>query len=444
MSLRDAIALGLSGLVGLGIASAAARADDDAERLEALERRVRDLEARAEHADDASWVADWADRVRLGGSANVGYFARRDFSPDDENAFEVWDARLFVDAELVEDVRLGERPLLRNVGFSFEWNLVRLGEIRNDVGELFVDFQGIGGSSWTNVQVGRFYIPVSESYLRYGKGYRDKPFITNSVGGPWWWDEGLRFYGQSRTGSLGYVASVSNGETPFESDQSTDPQGTLKLFGEPFPWLRLSVSGLISGEIGDEGSPAMGALWLGESWARAFGSGSAVPNFVDGAVVADGPDVLKRTWLLGGDVVLRLCDGGLRVWLSGGRYWIDSRGATLYDRALDYASAELVVEGRLAAPLLAPLYLGIRGDDLRSTDGSRGYLLDFRFADSLGYNMRSLSAISTVVGLRIGKHLTLRAEYRFQDVDVVRGVSPGIAAAADDGHGFALEVGGAF
>src|SRR5262245_7602167 len=231
-------------------------AESDADRIQALERRVGELEqaegdereAGQEEAVVPAWLPDWTQRVRLGGSASVGYFRRGEL-PNEDHAFEVWDTRLFVDAELARDVEVANTPVVRNIGATVEWDLVRLGDLQNQVGELYADFQGLLGSSWMNAQVGRFQIPLGENYLRFSKGYRDNPFISNTVGGPWYWDEGVRFYGKDASGRFGYVASISNGETDFNHDTNTDPQGTLKLYTDPWPWLHLSVSGLASGEI---------------------------------------------------------------------------------------------------------------------------------------------------------------------------------------------------
>src|SRR5258706_3273510 len=230
---RCAIAASAALLLASAIARAEEAAPPDANRIEALERRVGELEqAETQRASAATpaWLPEWTQRVRLGGSADVGYFQRGRLTPEDSDAFQVWDARLFVDAELGEHVEPGGKTALRNVGATGEWGWVRMGEVENQVGELYADFQGIADSDWMNVQVGRFQIPVGESYLRYSKGYRDNPFISNPVGGPWWWDEGLRFYGQGLAGRVGYVASVSNGDTNFNVDANNDPQGTLKLY----------------------------------------------------------------------------------------------------------------------------------------------------------------------------------------------------------------------
>jgi hypothetical protein len=443
-----AIAAGCLLVLGLVLGSIAAHAEQtserDADRIEALERRVGELEqAKAEEdAPGAAWMPEWTQRVRLGGSASVGYFQRGELTPEDSDAFQVWDARLFVDAELAEDVQIGETKVIRNVGATVEWNVVRMGELENDVGELYADFQGLGDSNWLNAQVGRFQIPVGENYLRFSKGYRDNPFISNTVGGPWWWDEGVKLYGHDAQSRIGYVASVSNGDTNFNVDANHDPQGTLKLYTDPWPWLHLSVSGLLSGEIGHANEPAPGALWLGETWAMAIGAFNDVPNFIDGIEAPDGPNQIERTWLVGGDAVVKPLDG-LRVWLGGGRFDIDASGSGPYDRSLYYWIAEVVAEGNLVSPSLRPLYLALRANGLTTGDSGRGYLLDYRYWDTTGFNMRDQSELSAALGLRIGRYVVVRGEYAFRDVDLVRGARPAIARI-DDEHWFGIDVGVAF
>ena len=443
---RRTIAVGAALLVA---AAVAARAEEtsasDANRIEELERRVGELEqAESERSatPSAAWLPEWTQRVRLGGSADVGYFQRGDLTPEDDDAFQVWDARLFVDAELADHVELGGTTAIRNIGVTFEWNIVRMGDLENDVGELYADFQGLGDSSWWNAQVGRFQIPVGEAYLRYSKGYRDNPFISLPVGGPWWWDEGVKLYGHDEDDRFGYVASVSSGETDFNFDSNSDPQGTLKLYTDPWPWLHLSVSGLVSGEIGHTNDPAPGALWLGETWAMAIGAFNAVPNFIDGVPTPDGPNQIDRTWLVGGDAIVKPLEG-LRVWFGGGRFQIDKSGSGPYDRTLYYWIAEVVAEGSLVSPSLAPLYLGLRANGLTTGDSGRGYLLDYRYWDTAGFNMRDLDEYSAVLGLHLGRYVVLRSEYAFRDVNLVHGASAALPEI-DDEHWFGIDVGVSF
>jgi len=419
------------------------------ERIEQLEQRIRDLETDRDEREERplaaapSGGADWTRVVRLGGSANAGYFGGEDNAFVEPDSFQVWDARLFVDAQLGERIGLGERTVLRNVGFLFEWDLVRQGSLDNRVGELYVDFQGVLGRDALNLQVGRFQIPVGEAYLRYSRGYADKPFISNPVGGPWWWDEGVRLYGSTDEGVLGYVASLSDGDTAFNAESSYGRQGTLRLFARPAPWLYASVSGLYSGRTGSSTSPASAALWLGESWARAFGASTGVVNYQDGAAIPDGPNVLASNWLVGADVIFDFRDR-LRAWLAYGRYEIDSTGGSVYDRVLHYWIAEAVLRGAWLSETLRPFYLGARGSGLGTYRDDEGYALDRRFRGTLGYNMESLTAWSAVLGWELTRHLTLRAEYTFRDVDLVDLPDGALRAAARDTDYFGIEVGASF
>ncbi|HEY8156991.1 MAG TPA: hypothetical protein VII72_22890 [Myxococcota bacterium] len=436
--------------------AAGVRAASEEELLEIihrLEQRVEQLETREEdervqaESDPVAREAEpenydtggsWADRVRLSGSANTGWYGGAAHAVIPQDSFQVWDARFFVDAELARDVSLGETTLVRDIGFLFEWDLVRLGDDDNRVGELYTDFQGLGGQEWANVQVGRFQIPVGENYLRFSQGYHENPFIYNTLGGPWFWDEGLRIYG--REGKFGWVASVSDGQTQFNFDPNTDKQFTLKLFADPLPWLHVSASGLRSGPMGSSSSAAMGALWLGESWARAFGASTGIPNYVDGVVVPDGPNRLKDSWLAGGDVILHFPDLA-RIWLGGGWYGINSTGADIYDRDLFYWIAEVVLEGAAAAPVLAPFYLGLRADGLGTYDSDEGYLLDSRQNATLGFNAKSYEAYSMVLGWRMTDGVTLRAEYSIRDVGLVNGVNDGIRGDAGGQDLYGIEIG---
>lgn len=437
------------GLVAALMLAAAPAAADEAtearllERIEQLERRINDIESSQPSSSESSQAAGWTRHVRLGGSANGGFYGGQENSVYHPDSFLIWDARLFVDADLGENVTLGETTIFRNIGFSFEWDLVRLGRLYNRPGELYADFQGLLSRDSLNFQVGRFQIPVGEAYLRFSHGYAFKPFVSSPVGAPWYWDEGVRFYGSNGEGDVGYVASITDGDTPFNADSDGDKQFTLKLFWKPREWLHLSASGLRSGQLGTASDGASGALWLGETWARALGGGSGVPNYQDGVEVADGPNQLRETWLAAGDVIFDFEDKA-RVWLAYGRYAMDARGDSSYDRVLHYWIAETVLRGAWLSETLRPFYLGLRADALGTYDANRGYLLDFREGGTLGYNMESLTAYSAVLGWELNQNLRLRAEYTHNDVEMVRGVSDTIRDAARKNDTFAVEVGASF
>jgi hypothetical protein len=427
---------------------------DLAQRLEDLERRDHER-TRSENAEqnDFGSLTEWARRIRISGSANTGYFYGGTDTPFQDTSFAVWDARMFLDADLGREVAVGDTTIARNVGFTFEWNIVRLGELQSGdqppgpVGETYIELQGLGGSRWFNTQVGRFQIPVGENYLLYSKGYRNQPFITNTVGGPWWWDEGVRTYGSDASGNYGYVASVSDGETDFEGDSSRDPQFTLKLYAKPTPWFYASVSALRSGRIGSDenGVPASGALWLGETWATPVGSFAPwIPVYQNGVATTGAPsNELDSTTLVGADLIFTHEKLG-RLWLAYGHYSIDAAETSAFDRDLSYWIAQWTLQGDAIAPELAPFYVGLRANGLGTYDDDEGYVLDIRQAFTLGYNVSALQAYSIVLGWEMTRWTTLRAEFSHQDITLVDGTPRWIRDAARDANYFGIELGAAF
>ncbi len=455
--MRAASRISAAAVLALAATAQPARADEAElmEKIRRLEARVEELEQERREApsremahdlgrarQDAA-ASDWTQHVRFSGSSDAGYFAGPRESVFEGASFQIWDSRFFVEAELGRDVTLGETTLVRDVGFLFEWDLVRIGYLFNDVGELYVDFQGIGDSDLVSAQVGRFQLPVGEAYLQYSQGYADRAFVTNPVGGAWWWDEGVRIYGSALENRIGYVASVTNGNTPFNYDENHAKQLTLKLFANPTDWLHVSVSGLRSGQLGSSNQPASGSLWIGETWAQPLGASSPVPTYDHGSIVPTGPSEIDDSYYAGIDVIMRWPDA-VKLWLSYGRYAMHSSGPSLYDRALQEWIAELVVQGALVSPLLQPFYLGVRSSGLGTFDDDEGYLLDFRLSDTFGYDMKWLTELSVVAGWHLTRHVTVRAEYTLQDVGVVRGAGSATRDGVTRANLFALEVGADF
>jgi hypothetical protein len=414
------------------------KSDGDEHDCSDLEQRVLDLEALADDSGSAAGLSRWLDSIRLSGSANVGYFGGEDDTSLAIDTFKVWDARFFIEADLGHDLYLGGTLWLRDLGFLFEWDLARIGSERNRSGELYVDLQGIADSDWLNAQIGRFQLPLGENYLRFSQGYKNNPFVSNTVGGPWWPDEGARIYGTAPDKSWGYVSSVTGGENSFTKDVNRDLQATLKLFTDPTDWLHLSASGLRSGTVGSSTSAARSALWQGESLPSAFGSMSRVQSYQNGAPVVDGPNKLDSVTFVGVDAVLTL-EERASLWLAYGVTEIDSDGPSLYDRMLRYWNAELVIEGGWLSDACDAVYAGLRFEGYGTYDDNEGYLLDLGYGSTLGYNMQALEAYSAVLGWRLTESATLRAQYTLRDIELVNGVTAAIRSAADEADYFAVE-----
>jgi hypothetical protein len=415
------------------------------ETIERLERRVVELEDAKATGPTFSGAngsaASWAERIRLSGSAELDYLQGQD---DDEGIFhdgstQVYDARIFVDADLGSDVRMGETTVFRDSGFTFEYNLVRLGYAQNEVGDLYVDLRGILARDWLNLEFGRFQIPFGENYLRFGRGRKNDPFIALTAAPPWFWDEGIKLWGKTSDGHFGYVASLTDGEGGFNEEGNGSKQVTLKLSWDPTEWMHLSASGLRTGTLGSDGSPAFASLWLGEAIPAAFGDGSSVPNYDHGVAVPNGPDKLRNVVVIGGDAIFKFPD--TRLWLSGGNASIDSHGPSLYDRDVLYWLAELIVQLRLISPTLDPMYLALRANGLGTYDDDEGYLLDFRYRD-VGYNMKALNAYAVALGLPLGDHMVLKAQYAIQNIGLVDGIEEEeIRDAAENADFFGMEIG---
>ena len=441
--------LALASLCALG--ARGVRADDENpnaqeldrlyETVERLEQRIGELESAKAAGSSRSGAADWSERIRLSGSAELDYLQGQgaDYGLYEEGSTQIYDARVFLDADLGSDMRLGETTVFRDAGFTFEWNLVRLGSTMNNIGDLYVDLRGLMAQEWLNLEAGRFQIPFGENYLRFGRGRASDPFVALSAAPPWFWDEGVKLWGKSSNGRFGYVASVTDGEGGMNLENNSSKQVTLKLSFDPSEWLHLSASALRTGTLGSDETPAMAALWLGEAFPKSFGAGSSAPSFDHGVAIVDGPNELRNITVLGGDAIVNL--PGARLWLSGGNASIDSHGPSLYNRDLVYWLAELVVQLGAISPALDPMYLAVRANGLGTYDEDEGYLLDFRYRD-VGYNMRALDAYAIALGLPLGNHIVLKAQYTIQNMDLVRGiVDENVREAANDADFFGMEIG---
>jgi hypothetical protein len=412
---RSSAALGIAFAVGLAAFPAAGQGAFG-EGIASVEERI-DGASRALHdrLQSVPVVGELDRRIDISGSVLGVYWDEQERAQLGHHT-ELWDARLFVDARLAEDLHAGSLPLARSVGASFEWNLYRIGYRDNDVGDAYVEIAGLGDSSWLSLQLGRFQLPVGEGYLRYGKGYRDNPFISNAIGAPWWWDEGVRAYGGDADDRFGYVASFTNGESDRDFGFDHGDQATLKLWGKPASWLYLSASALVGGRQPGEGG---GSLWLGETWALPLGAITFLPSFDHGQPLPAAPGLDGSTYF-GGDAVLTH-PRGARLWLSYGQAEFDSEGGSRSDRRIHTWLVELVLEGRLLSPELRAFWLALRANGLGTYDRDEGEVLDFGWAFSYGYNMRRLDAYSVGLGWRLTKWVTLRVEYTYQDVALVRG-----------------------
>src|SRR5262249_42845263 len=104
--------------------------------------------------------------------------------------------------------------------------------------------------------------------------------------------------------------------------------------------------------------------------------------------------------------------------------------------------AELQYQLRGISPVLGSSYLALKGSALGTFSNKKGYLLDFRYGNSVGYNMTSLDTLAIALGVPVGDHATLKIQYAFQRINLVDGITDeDIKEAADDASFFGAEVG---
>ena len=407
-----------------------------------LAARVRALEAGFE--DGSGGVPRWLTRFHLAGNATFAYRQGDRHSPAPSGDLTADDTRLFLDTDLVSDLRLGERPLLGDASFYVEWQAVAEQAVENRVGSLYLRLDGVFGVDALNAKIGRVLLPYGEEYVRFAEQRAANPLLGFSAAAPYGRDQGLLFFGGTPGRSLQYVAGVLSGDTGFAVDLAHQAELAAKLIWEPTGWAHLSLSGLGTGPLGSRREPGAATLELGETHVTPFGSGTDVPSFRNGAPVADDPAGKLSMNAGEADMILNASDWG-RLWLAGGRVAIRSGGASTYDRDLTYGTAEGILGLGAFSHALERLYVAARYSAIGTFDRNEGYLLDAgNGGDELGFNTRRVTVASLGAGIRVTSFLTLKSEYSWYDFVLVRGVTPDVRAEAGGRNFFGVGVTVAF
>ena len=344
-------------------------------------------------ADQAEYGIPISDRLHIGGEAGFGYFDTEEFGEFPDNEFLVDEARLFIEAKIIEKV------------YAFaEINLVTRENFGSDIelGELYVEFEDIGNKSGLfNARVGRFDIPFGEEYLT--RDAIDNPLISHSLSDIWGVDEGVQIFGAYK--QLEYAFAVQNGGEPVANDFNPDKAVVGRILLRPASAFHVSFSAMRTGDL-DIQEDQFSEVW--------FGNGFLVPL---GSI----PDTETMEGdLIQGDAHMKWTGG--HIHFAGGQLRYDDDDSTADNsREAPYFSIEAVQN--LNKSQTHPWYAAARFSRVTS---DRGFPI-VGFGDFDAYLFESyrltkeLWRLSLGVGYRVGKHLLFKAEYSFEDGEQLDG-----------------------
>ncbi|HUD46602.1 MAG TPA: hypothetical protein VMR33_07215 [Candidatus Baltobacteraceae bacterium] len=200
--------------------------------------------------------------VIISGEGGVGFFASQSDGPNPHADLKVDEARLFLDA-----------PLLDDVFFYGEVDLQTREEEDEGVylGELYLEFENLskywGADDLVNFRIGQMYTPFGEEY-QYRFAF-DNPLISHSLSDVWALEGGAEFYGSWKKWS--YALAVQSGDLDLLHDQTDDKTIVGRIGFDPTAHLHLSLSGERTGTLNAVTDPVSGT-WFGGSFFMPIGS----------------------------------------------------------------------------------------------------------------------------------------------------------------------------
>jgi hypothetical protein len=356
---------------------------------EANEQRDSEMKANAEANETPKSSGFNFGKVHLSGEGGAGLFWTGSQGQFPNAEFRVDEAKLFVDAQVWDDV------------YAFaEINLAsrEQQDVNLHLGELYVDVEDIS-KLWNqpgqlNARIGRLDIPFGEEYLT--RDVIDNPLISRSLPDIWGVDEGLEIYGT--IGKFGYTAAVQNGGIPDTRDFNADKSIAGRLSYDPTPRLHFSVSGMRTGDL-NSNNDKLSAQWFAGGFFRSLESSTVFH--------AD---------LVEADAQWKLPHGHLKAF--GGYIHYNDDGSANFQRDVYYYSLEGIHD-------LTPnhkLYAGARFSQIFAHNGfpivGNGDMGTYLFGPLADQMWR----LSLGVGYRWSDHFVVKSEYSLERGKQVGGV----------------------
>lgn len=336
-------------------------------------------------------------RFHFSGEAGAGFFDTGAEGEFPEAEFRADEAKLFVEAEVLEDIYVfGELNLLSR----------EEGDENISIGEIYIEFENIS-KLWNqenvlNVRAGRFDIPFGEEYQT--RDVIDNPLVTHSLNDIWGVDEGVELYGTVK--QIEYVLAIQNGGDSAIHDYNGDKAIVGRITYKPAPWFHFSVSAMRTGKI-DAAKDQYSEMWFGNGFLRLLGSPFTATTFEGNVFEGDG----HAAWKSGH---LHLAAGHLE--------YEDDDPAAYNTRKVQYYQLEAVQNLNRSQQNVwygAARYSRMNADPNFPIVGNgdfRSYLFDYTLQTEF------LWRFSFGVGYRIGRNVLFKAEYNFERGEQSNGV----------------------
>jgi hypothetical protein len=186
----------------------------------------------------------WWKNIRLSGYGAAGFVETGKNANQKHGSFLNYEGQLLVDAKVWEDIYYFQKIQLARVGEDPE---------SIHVEELYINLKDVFKTLFKNegknvgIKLGRMDVPFGEDYLT--QHVMDNPLITLSAPFPYGQDEGVLVY--SHNPNFNWIASVMKGNDDRVTDDTNSKSVSLKLYGNPAPYLYLSGSFMRNGQSGN-------------------------------------------------------------------------------------------------------------------------------------------------------------------------------------------------
>lgn len=385
------------------------------EEIEALRRRVAELERRLAPSDSGAGGLDlsgqelpyldeapdahplalpWFRKVDLWGFGAAGFLDTGRSGTRPDGGFLVKEASLFVEATAWEGWSFFYELQTNRLGQD-ERLFVRTGEVHAHARDLIE----LGKGATVSAKVGRFDIPFGEEYL--WQDASDNPLITNSAAYPYGFDEGILLYGT--WAGVGWVAAVTDGTDGRSLEDDPAKALNAKVSGRPWAPLYLSAS------VMKNGAAAKSAFEWGGSHAEPVGAGGA-PSAA-GASPSDKVDALLYEL----DAMVTLSPRAALDLVAG--------AASIEDDAAAFARDFAWFSLQPRYDLSRELYLVARYSEIGTYDSDQGYHFDGKTVaggnSSFGYDTERLQRVSVGLGWKPNPNTTLKLELGRDAFDVI-------------------------